>query len=380
MSKTFRLLFLGAGFSQPAGLPLGRQLFPEVRRVLRAKHGQDNHVERDLKRYTDYLSSCEGIEVTADTVDYEWFLSFLDTEHFLGLKGSNTWGEEGNESQLMIRRSIAEIIYRNTPTNPPDLYRAFARKLNPSDWVYTFNYDTLLESALEAEGISYRLFPLRFSEVGAHNTEHSTDDDDVVVLKLHGSIDWSQRSSYKSSVDYSKYFGFSYEVPHPVFGNDRVVESFPLTDGPRDENDPLVDVYRIRDIGPLLDLESFKWCPLLLAPSQSKIVYAQTLRGFWAGLQMAGGLNSSIGVVGYSLPPADEYVRQALYHVFSNYTKYETTPVLSDRMKTPIRILDSAPPNDSGADMRSRYRFADWRKTELRLDGFTESTLGWLLG
>ena len=38
--------------------------------------GKDNQVERDLRRYIDYLSSCEGIDVTADTVDYEHFLGF----------------------------------------------------------------------------------------------------------------------------------------------------------------------------------------------------------------------------------------------------------------------------------------------------------------
>ena len=148
-------------------------------------------------RYVEYLSACEGTDVTPDSVDYESFLGFLDTEHFLGLKGSDTWSEEGNESQLMVRRAIAEILHQRTPSKPPELYRAFARKLNTSDWVYTFNYDTLLESALEAEGIPYRLFPHRHSEVGAFNTVDSSREE-VVVLKLHGSIDWCDRSSYVS--------------------------------------------------------------------------------------------------------------------------------------------------------------------------------------
>ena len=118
MSKTFRLLFLGAGFSQPAGLPLGKELLSEVRRLLRATHGPNNLVERDLIRYTKYLSDCEGIETTVDSVDYEKFLGFLDTEHFLGLKGSDTWSDEGNESQLIVRRAIAEILHQRTPSSP----------------------------------------------------------------------------------------------------------------------------------------------------------------------------------------------------------------------------------------------------------------------
>ena len=184
-----------------------------------------------------------------DSVDYEDFLGFLDTEHFLGLRGSDTWSDEGSESQLMVRRAIADILHQRTPSNPPNLYRKFARRLNSSDWVFTFNYDTLLESALEAEGVLYRLFPWRFSDVGALNTIDDSREE-VVVLKLHGSVDWCDRSAYESSVEYSKHFSFSYEVKHPVFGKGRVVEPVPLTDGPRNGDDPLVKVYRIHDINP----------------------------------------------------------------------------------------------------------------------------------
>jgi hypothetical protein len=69
MSKAYRILFLGAGFSQPAGLPLGGELFREVRRLLTAKHGSDNHVERDLERYAQYLIDCEGQSLTADSIE-----------------------------------------------------------------------------------------------------------------------------------------------------------------------------------------------------------------------------------------------------------------------------------------------------------------------
>ena len=286
--------------------------------------------------------------------------------------------EEGNASQLMVRRAITETLYRRTPANPPSLYREFARRLNTSDWVCTFNYDCLLESALEAEGIPYRLFPYRYSEVGAFNTIDSSKEE-LVILKLHGSIDWCDRTSYENRVEYSTCFQHTYDVKHPVFGKNRIVEPVPLTDGLRDKNDPLTKVYRVRDIGPLLHLGFLDWCPLILAPSQVKMVYTSTLREFWFGMQKAGGLNLSICVVGYSIPPADGYVRQALYSLFSNYTGYEPDLEFMGRTKTPIRILDAASPDDSGTDIRARYRFADWSRTELRLDGFTESTLDWLL-
>ena len=377
--KTFRLLFLGAGFSRPAGLPLAKELLSEARDLLLEKYGTNNHVEGDLHRYVDYLSACEGTEFDVDSVDFERFLSFLDTEQLLGLKGSDTWSDEGNESQLMVRCAIAEILHQRTPPEPPSLYRKFARKLNASDWVFTFNYDTLLESALEAEGVPYRLFPYRFSETGGAGNTIDTSREEVVVLKLHGSIDWCDRSNYEGRVEYSKRFGSSYDVNHPVFGKNPIVESVKLVDGPRSENDPLSRIYRVRNLGSLVKLGFWQWCPLILSPSQTKIASTPTLRDFWFGMQQGGGHNLSIGVVGYSLPGIDEYARQALFHLFSNYTRIEPDLEWMGRRKTPIRIVDKAPLGDSGADIRNSYRFADWNRAQLTLEGFNETNVDWLL-
>ena len=225
----------------------------------------------------------------------------------------------------------------------------------------------------------YRLFPQRYSEIRAGSNTIDTSLDEVVVLKLHGSIDWCDRSSYDESVEYSRHFTPSYEVKHPVFGSDKLVDVVKLTDGPRTKNDPLEKIYRIRNVGRLLGLGFWQWSPFMLAPSQTKLVYTPTLREFWFGMQESGGLNLSLGVIGYSLPAPDEYARQALYHLFRNYTGYEPDLEFFGRKKTPIRILDSAPSGDSGTDIRSRYRFADWSRTDLRLDGFNETTLEWVL-
>ena len=377
--KTFRLLFLGAGFSRPAGLPLGGELFQAVRAAIIAENGRDNHVERDLARYVRYVNDCEGGSQAAEIVDYEQFLAFLDVEHYLGLKGKDTWSDGGNESQLMVRRAIAKVLLERTPKELPALYRQFVRGLNPSDFIFTFNYDTLLENAFEAEQIPYRLFPDRFSEIGWAGNTVDMSKEEVVLLKLHGSIDWFDRAVYERRVADAQDCPVPYKVKHPVFADDRIVTPTALTDGPRSKADPLAKLYRVRNLGPLLARGFWECCPLILAPSQTKLFYAQPLREFWWGLQRAGGLNLSVGVVGYSLPPYDVYARQGLYHVFSNYTGYEPDLEFDGRRKTPIRILDCRPDGDSGADIRSRYRFADWRRTDLRLDGFNEKSLEWLL-
>src|SRR5450830_384202 len=96
--KKFRIFIIGAGFSVHAGLPLGAQLFELVLEKIHHRYGIDNKLEGDLHSYLKYRLRCNGLSIE-HPVDYEKFMSHLDLEHYLGLRGSDTWSEEGNESQ-----------------------------------------------------------------------------------------------------------------------------------------------------------------------------------------------------------------------------------------------------------------------------------------
>jgi hypothetical protein len=172
-----------------------------------------------------------------------------------------------------------------------------------------------LEQALELEGIPYRLFPYRYSKVGPlSNAIDSSHPDELVLLKLHGSIDWFERSSYDESVGISKAMSEPYDVKHPIFGRDKIVESAPIAEGLRPSDDPLTKIYRVKN--PELVYEQSWWqcTPLILAPSATKIFYSRPLRDFWWGIQRAGGLNLSLGFIGYSMPAYDSHARQAIYN------------------------------------------------------------------
>lgn len=241
--KTFRLLILGAGFSKPANLPLADELFREVRRRVRNLYGNDNSLERDIKYYFNYLQNTEGFLGSTDDIKIEKLLSFLDVEHYLELKGSDTWSTEGNETQLLVRHTIGYVLLDRTPKNVPEIYKQFARKLTPSDWVLTFNYDTLLEQALDSVGIPYRLFPYRYSEVGSNGlaTVDNTHEE-VVILKMHGSIDWFDKHNYNNHVKSAIKSSIPYNVKHPIFGMNSKIQSESIVDGPRFENDPLLQI------------------------------------------------------------------------------------------------------------------------------------------
>src|ERR1700722_17915065 len=150
-AKRYGIYILGAGFSRPAGLPLANELWPEIRNRAKATNGRaDRHFKKDLQDYIDYKRACDGEILSPDDVPFEEFIAYLDVEHYLGLRGSDTWSSDGNETQILVKTLISEILTERTPQKGciPELYLEFARLLKPMDVVITFNYDVLLERAL----------------------------------------------------------------------------------------------------------------------------------------------------------------------------------------------------------------------------------------
>jgi hypothetical protein len=74
-------------------------------------------MERDLNVFLAYKLRCDGSEANVEDVDLEEFIGFLDVEHSMRLSGSDTWTEDGNQSQLMIRRLIGAVLHAPTSTS-----------------------------------------------------------------------------------------------------------------------------------------------------------------------------------------------------------------------------------------------------------------------
>jgi hypothetical protein len=336
-------------------------------------------VERDLRYYVNYLRRTEGFSGEPQNVEMERFLSFLDVEHYLRLKGSDTWSSEGNESQLMIRQAIGYVLWDHTPPRIPQMYQRFVSRLSTSDWIMTFNYDTLLEQALEQMGKPYRLFPMRFSE--AHTTFSTVDNsqDELVVLKMHGSIDWISRATYDDHVKYAASCPVSYTVKHPVFGPEARIAATPIVNGPRIPDDPLLQLYRVQDLSTFLSVPFWECTPFLISPSHTKLLYSSPLVDFWRGLANSGGLNVGFGIIGYSLPSYDDYACQAIYSVARNYQGYEPDFELDGRAKRPARVLDFRPTDEAKEALRSRYCFLEESRTQYWFDGMSERSIDWFL-
>ncbi len=397
--RRFRTFVLGAGFSAAAGLPLATGLWHEVLRRIDRAFGQDNIVRHDLARFLRFKQATVGLAPDANAVDFEEFLGFLDIEHYLWLQGSDTWSAAGNRGQLIIRWFIGQTLFERQQegrARRPEVYRRFAAELRGSDYVMTFNYDTLVEESLEAVGRPYRLFPNRFEEIRvlSNTVDSSRDDVEVVVLKLHGSIDWFDRSGFDDSVAVHDQFTDAVLHPHtadtyrrfpprhPVFGRENLVTPEPLLEGPQSPDDPLNRIWRVRDPAPLYDESAFATSllgssPFLLTPSHQKLLYAPTLVGFWNGLGRSGG-GLGVAIIGFSLPPHDAYALQALYGLTRNYTESWYDENHFGWLKLPLRLVDLQQSEELRSAYRERFRFVNWERAESYLDGFSERALQFL--
>ena len=194
------IYILGAGFSKRAGLPVADELWKEVVRRALPMSERASKFRTSLENYIEYQRRCLGKDLVIETVNFEQFCGYLDIEHHLGLLGSDTWSPEGNEAQVMIKTLIGQILTESTPASNaiPQLYIDFAKQLKPYDRILTFNYDILLERALEAADVPYRLYPDRYETVyrdGGGIIDLRREE--VVVLKMHGSVDWFDKTGFQ---------------------------------------------------------------------------------------------------------------------------------------------------------------------------------------
>jgi SIR2-like domain len=384
LQPKYRLIFLGAGFSCPAGLPLANELWKSIRKEtasfspdLRASKFND-----DLKQYIRFRKEAYAEDISEDDVDFEDFMRFLDVEHFLGLRGSDTWGPEGNEGTVVTKYLVGKVLAQhcNRLVKLPTLYTEFAKRLQPGDTVITFNYDVLLERALEEVGKPYRLFPTRFETVHQnHSVVDSSHDDEIVLLKVHGSIDWFDKSFAMESMKSRQ----SLNLGLPRYSIFSQVEQYGLekiASGPRPDNDPTVNLYRAKNLDTYYaNGLSFFEPPKLLTPSSAKLLYSNSMHDFWNGIAKTGHYNFGMAIIGFSLPNHDEYVKQILYNVVRNYQRSNWEDGLLGLKKSPLILVDYFREESSERSYRERYRFVDWNRASLIGTGFDEKSLDVIL-
>ena len=189
MARAKRTFILGAGFSKPAGMPLATELLPLL--VQRFQH-------EEMREWLDWLSQRLDWLSENDQQAGSFVLNIEEVFHYAHFDievhrlrqhlspvgrgdGSGTpWNvAESIESWLArLEDALRDVILEYQAQADLAPISRWAETVEARDSVLTFNYDTLVESALSGLG-----------KVWNHGTG-GDGEEGVTVCKLHGSIDW----------------------------------------------------------------------------------------------------------------------------------------------------------------------------------------------
>jgi hypothetical protein len=304
-----RVFILGAGFSKQGGMPLAAELTPLLLQKFKDIDDQEVLQWFDwLKERILWLEKKSSSGETKINIEEVFDLAKFDVEawrleHHRCLVG-RTAGQTPWQTAKHIdtwlgymEEDLVDIIHEHQKKADITSIIKFAKCLGSNDVVLTFNYDTLLETALTQAGISW---------CHGFKNEQNTG---VTICKMHGSIDWlimgRNVSSHFNSVDL-------------LFRKDDQNRNNTVSDKPASElefdyelvrvkNDKFLEAFvssrhlqhqKSQYFFALAGLGSYK--PLHHVPGLGEV--------WWKGMN-ALGQAEQIHIIGFSLSPFDNMAR-----------------------------------------------------------------------
>jgi hypothetical protein len=279
-----RTIVLGAGFSAAGGIPLTADLLPRALRRFRIEcNGIFSRIEGHAM---DCFANSASIE--DQKLDGYGFAELCSYLHFIELNehaGGERWSDAGSRELLALRYYLSKEIAAATPApeSTPLLYKEFAKQLRPSDWVLTFNWDCLLEQAIEAVGRRYT-----YCREGTHPFDPAFSDT-ICITKMHGSINWMFESN-------------SF-MPSPAWIE--VLDAPPINTAKLYSNAEFINFSSWRTHkGPLRDLQ-----PFIVLPGHGKSYDVRRLSGLWYRSEGYFYVSRDTFIIGLSLSEDDYFIR-----------------------------------------------------------------------
>lgn len=365
-----RLFVLGAGFSAPAGLPLGPALLQSVRdhvKIQFRRAGWDGTLEQEIDEWQTLYPG--------QTLDLERVLAYSHRKHYLRLIGKEEYFAHGSRTIVAARGAIQHLLINATPQTTPNLYLDFAKRLRPNDIIVTFNYDTVLEQALDDVRKPYTLTPEWWLDEESGETSVAKYVD---VLKLHGSIDWYDREYHDAGTRWYAEQGHNIPNRHPLFGESPSAPTESLAKGPVNDfgSEILRRVFRVPNHAAHYPIRT-TWgavVPVILPPAYDKLLGYGPILDLWENLHTGASIASAIIVIGYSMPPYDSHAYESLGQLLVEHQHGQDVTQWGHR-RLPVQIIAL---DKSEQTVRSRYPFLDHSRTRVWHRGFSESSLQWL--
>jgi hypothetical protein len=367
----YRLFIIGAGFSKPAGYPIGTELLSQVREYVRLKfrhYGWEGPLEQEIQ---------EWCNLYPDTpLSLESVIAYSHRKHFLGLIGSEERFSHGSFTVVAVRQAIQDILTSYSHATIPPLYIEFVKRLTPYDTVFTFNYDTLLEDSLELIGKPFSLTPEWWL---IEDDEKEYVSRFVDIIKLHGSIDWYDKNYHEETLGYAAQFGITSPDRDPIFGDGNTIAYESLARGELKDGmgeNLCSRIFRIphhrNHVSTLVG--AYNVVPFLLPPAFDKILGHDPIRDLWKNMHRTLDSYSDIIVIGYSMPVYDSYAYEALGQLIFNYQKGGKTTYWEQR-RAPVQIITYSP---SKKKVLNNLPFLKPKLTKIWRQGFSLESLNWI--
>ncbi len=186
-----RVFVLGAGFSKPAGMPDATELTSLLLNADLSRSNED--FQGWIKDLTARIANLENDRSTGGqfvpNIEQLFEVARFDRELWRmkqqALNVDRTAGETYHAKAESItawlsymEEDLVGVLLEEQKKATQENLDSFVKQLRTGDIVLTFNYDTLLENRIKEAGKTW-----------SHGFKREPPGD-VVVLKLHGSLDW----------------------------------------------------------------------------------------------------------------------------------------------------------------------------------------------
>ena len=329
--KRNRLFILGAGFSAAAGVPLTATLLKKAMGKFAAEcPGIFSRVDRYARESTGNFDGDVDYTKEGFFPDLCTFIEYIELREY---GGGERWADTGSREKLALRFYLAKTIVEHTPgaANLPDLYVEFAAQLHDGDIVISFNWDGLLEVALEKIGKPYTY---NFKEKYA-----------IKLCKLHGSINWR--------------LGTPNNLAKPV--NTLAWESMEFTKGILKEEiyhtPALLDFSTWDRYPPLGEVE-----PFLVLPGLGKAFDVRSNAELWYKPECMFAFTHDVYIIGLSLA-VDDFLIRSLF--LSNLPFIDSYTGLEGRK---IFIINPSQDCEKNYSFIMSKEYVEWHKQKFSME------------
>jgi len=271
------------------------------------------------------------LHTSPDAADFARLCTHLEFIELREYAGGERWSIDGSREKLALKFYLSKAIALHTPNESklPEHYVKFAQSLNPNDVVVTFNWDLLLEKAIECAGLKY-----------CYNYQQGK----IHLLKLHGSINWINNAPRSMG---NNRLSFNYQ---PLGYKEGLMENEVYC------SNKLTSKIIWQDARALVDEVK----PKIILPGYGKAFDIRELSVLWYRIEFLNLRQRGVSIIGLNVSQ-DDFIVESLF-------RYLLRSVISD--ETPVHVVNPDP------DVGDRFKqMAGARSVKFHNEKFTAETL-----